>query len=60
MSAQGCFGRRPQNETVRDYAPGSPERASVKLRLEQMRSERIEIPLVIGGEDVTAGETRGR
>jgi 1-pyrroline-5-carboxylate dehydrogenase len=59
MSAPGLFRPPvPQNETVRDYAPGSPERASVKLRLEQMRGERIEIPLVIGGEDVTTGETR--
>jgi 1-pyrroline-5-carboxylate dehydrogenase len=48
----------PQNERVREYAPGSPERASIKLRLDQMRRERIEIPLVIGGEDVSTGETR--
>src|SRR5437762_7838730 len=48
----------PFNEPVRDYAPGSPERASLQRRLEQMQSDRPEIPLVIGGKDVTTGQTR--
>jgi 1-pyrroline-5-carboxylate dehydrogenase len=48
----------PANEPIRDYAPGSPERASLRRRLDQMRGERIEIPLVIGGEDVRTGTTR--
>jgi 1-pyrroline-5-carboxylate dehydrogenase len=43
------------NEPVRSYAPGSPERASLQLRLEQMKAERAEIPCVIGGRDVTTG-----
>src|SRR5688572_29523483 len=47
----------PANEPVRDYAPGSPERESLRVRLEQMKSERIEIPLVIGGKDVKTGKT---
>ena len=48
----------PQNEPVHDYAPGSPERARLQQRLEQMRNERIEVPLVIGGKDVWTGETK--
>jgi 1-pyrroline-5-carboxylate dehydrogenase len=56
-------GRRrvpmPVNEGVRSYAPGSPERASLKARLTAMASERIDIPLVIGGRDVRTG-TRGQ
>jgi 1-pyrroline-5-carboxylate dehydrogenase len=48
----------PRNEPVREYAPGSPERASLQLRLEQMSRERVEIPLVIGGKDVWTGETK--
>jgi len=48
----------PTNEPVHDYAPGSPERASLQRRLEQMRAERIEIPLVIGGKDVRTATTR--
>ena len=59
MSAAGIFRPpAPANEPVRDYAPGSPERAALRLRLQQMRAERLEIPLVIGGEEVTTGKTR--
>jgi 1-pyrroline-5-carboxylate dehydrogenase len=59
MSAPGIFRiPTPVNEPVKDYAPGSPERASLQLRLEQMKGERIEIPLVIGGKDVTTGNTK--
>jgi 1-pyrroline-5-carboxylate dehydrogenase len=46
----------PKNEPVRDYAPGSPERASLKAKLEEMRSRTIEIPLVIGGEEIETGK----
>ncbi len=45
----------PVNEPVRSYAPGSSEKASLKRRLDQMLGERVEIPLIIGGEDVTTG-----
>jgi 1-pyrroline-5-carboxylate dehydrogenase len=48
----------PHNEPIHDYAPGSPERLRLQLRLEQMRNERTEIPLVIGGEDIFTGETK--
>jgi len=48
----------PVNEPVKSYAPGSPERRSLKERLRQMAGERVEIPLVIGGRDVK-GEARG-
>ena len=57
MSAPGVFRPpEPRNEPVRDYKPGSPERASLQVRLEQMKHERPEIPLVIGGKDVTTGK----
>jgi 1-pyrroline-5-carboxylate dehydrogenase len=59
MSAPGSFRLpEPENEPVRSYAPGAPERASLQKRLEQMRSERIEIPCVIGGKDVKTGNLR--
>ena len=45
------------NETVRSYAPGSPERKALKDRLASMSAERIEIPLVIGGKEIRTGET---
>ncbi len=44
-----------QNEEVRSYAPGSAERAELKDRLGTMSGERIEIPLVIGGQRVLSG-----
>ena len=47
----------PVNDPVRHYAPGSSERASLKERLDRMLSERIEIPLIIGGEEVRTGNT---
>jgi 1-pyrroline-5-carboxylate dehydrogenase len=57
MSAPGVFRPpEPRNEPVRDYSPGSPERASLQVRLEQMKHERSEIPMVIGGKDVTTGK----
>src|SRR5688572_9573472 len=40
------------NEPVLNYAPGSSERKSLKLALEQMRSEVIDVPMYIGGKAV--------
>jgi len=58
MSAPGIFTPpAPVNEPVRGYEPGSPERAELEARLRQMEGERIEIPLVIGGKDVSTDET---
>jgi 1-pyrroline-5-carboxylate dehydrogenase len=47
----------PVNEPVLGYAPGSPERALLKETVKRMSSERIEIPLVIGGKQVRSGKT---
>jgi 1-pyrroline-5-carboxylate dehydrogenase len=59
MSTHAIFRPPPaHNEPIHDYAPGSPERLRLQLRLEQMRNERTEIPLVIGGQDVFTGETK--
>ena len=46
----------PVNEPVRSYAPGSPEKKSLKKRLEAMLSEQIEIPVIIGGKEVRTGD----
>src|SRR6478609_7049390 len=45
------------NEPIRAYAPGSSERASLKSRLKAMASERVDMPLVIGGKEVRTGNT---
>jgi 1-pyrroline-5-carboxylate dehydrogenase len=48
----------PVNEPIKSYAPGSPERTELKARLKSMATERIEIPLIIGGKEVHTGTTR--
>jgi 1-pyrroline-5-carboxylate dehydrogenase len=58
VSRPGIFRPpKPSNEPVKDYAPGSPERAELQRRLSEMENERMELPLVIGGEDVTTAQT---
>ncbi len=46
----------PTNEPVKSYAPGSAERAELKARIELMKTERVDIPAVIGGKDVRTGD----
>src|SRR3982751_6711248 len=62
MSQAGIRIPSPVNEPVRLYAPGTPERESLKARLAEMSKEtgknRIEIPLVIGGKEVRTGNLR--
>src|SRR5262245_33729329 len=48
----------PVNEPNLAYLPGSPERAALKARLQSMAAERIDIPLVIGGEEIRTGRTQ--
>ncbi|MBA2688252.1 MAG: L-glutamate gamma-semialdehyde dehydrogenase [Gemmatimonadaceae bacterium] len=47
----------PVNEPVKSYAPGSLERSALKERLKSMAGERVDIPLIIGGEEVRTGDT---
>ena len=47
-----------RNEPNREYAPGTPERASLQAKLAELSATKIEIPLVIGGQDVTTGKTK--
>ncbi len=47
----------PVNEPVRSYAPGTPERAEIKVHLREMAAQRQDIPLLIGGKEVRTGTT---
>ncbi|GAB4369631.1 MAG: L-glutamate gamma-semialdehyde dehydrogenase [Calditrichia bacterium] len=47
----------PINEPIKSYAPGTPERSSIKAKLEEMRNQHIEIPLIIGGKEIKTGKT---
>ncbi len=46
----------PANEPVLGYAPGSPERESLWSELQRLASMEVEIPLIIGGEEVRTGD----
>jgi 1-pyrroline-5-carboxylate dehydrogenase len=39
----------PRNETVKDYAPGSPERAALEQRLTELAAAPVELTATIGG-----------
>src|SRR5262252_3679867 len=45
----------PVNEPIRSYAPGIPERASLKAKLRAMAGEKVDMPLIIGGKEVKTG-----
>ena len=47
----------PPNEPIKSYAPGTPERVELKSKLAEMRSQQIEIPLIIGGKEIRTGKT---
>ncbi len=46
----------PRNEPVLNYAPGSPEKAALRTQLDRFTAGSIEIPLIIGGRNVTTGD----
>ena len=48
----------PVNEPVLTYAPGSPERAALQLRLAQMQAERVDLTCTIGGAQRMGGGKR--
>ena len=49
--------QEPKNEPYFTYAPGTPQRESLKKRLKELRSETIEIPAIINGEEIKTGRT---
>ena len=48
---------QPINEPVLEFAPGSPEKEEIKKTLEEMAGQVVDIPLVIGGEEIRTGDT---
>ena len=48
----------PVNDPIRNYAPGSPERASLVEHLTDLKSQQIDIPAFIGGQEVRTGDVR--
>ncbi len=48
----------PVNEPVHSYAPGTAERKALKETLKALKSEQLDIPMYIGGEEVRTGNTQ--
>ena len=46
----------PVNEPVLSYAPGTPERATLRTQLDAMAREVVDAPLVIDGRQVRTGK----
>ena len=46
------------NEPALAYAPGSPERALLKAELDRQYHQTLDIPLIIGGQEVRTGRLR--
>jgi len=47
----------PVNEPVKGYAPKSPERASLQRELSAQAARELDIPLLIGGQEIRTGRT---
>ncbi|MFO7822189.1 MAG: L-glutamate gamma-semialdehyde dehydrogenase, partial [Lentisphaeria bacterium] len=47
----------PHNEPYKSYAPGTPERESLKAKLTELKSREIEIPAIIGGKEIKTDRT---
>lgn len=46
-----------KNENVQEYAVGSRERAELKKTLKEMKEHMLDIPIVIGGQEIRTGNT---
>ncbi|SDH22962.1 L-glutamate gamma-semialdehyde dehydrogenase [Desulfosporosinus hippei] len=45
----------PENEPIKEYLPGSPERIALKAELERQLVNPIEVPIIIGGKEIRTG-----
>ena len=45
------------NEPILSFAAGSPERASLQAKYDEMATQTIEIPLIIDGKEIKTGNT---
>ncbi|EOD01740.1 L-glutamate gamma-semialdehyde dehydrogenase [Caldisalinibacter kiritimatiensis] len=48
--------KKPYNEPIYSYLPGSKERTDLKDKIKELKSKEIEIPLIIGGKEVRTGK----
>jgi 1-pyrroline-5-carboxylate dehydrogenase len=43
---------RPSNETSLGYLPGSRERNELRSKIQELKSKKLDIPLIIGGKEI--------
>ncbi|MBR1851102.1 MAG: L-glutamate gamma-semialdehyde dehydrogenase [Bacteroidales bacterium] len=48
---------KPENEPVKGYNPGSPERKEIRKALDELYAVVTDIPAIIGGREVRTGNT---
>ena len=48
--------RKPENEPVLSYAPGSKERDELKTELKEMLDNPTEVPCIIGGREISTSD----
>lgn len=48
----------PYNEPYLSYAPGTPEREELTKAILELKSQEIEIPVIIGGKEIRTGRTQ--
>ena len=57
MLTPGFFNvPEPQNEPILSYAPGTRERDELKKLIWDSRNNPVEIPMFIGGKEITTGQ----
>mgnify|MGYP001171801269 FL=1 len=49
---------KPENDPVQSYSPGTPERKELKAMLDELKGKEIEIPIIIGGQEIKTGNTQ--
>ncbi|MCK9414270.1 MAG: L-glutamate gamma-semialdehyde dehydrogenase [Prolixibacteraceae bacterium] len=46
----------PFNEPIKSYAPGSPERLELRLKIQELRAKQVDLPMIINGQEVKSGK----
>lgn len=46
------------NEPILSYGPGSEERAKLQAKLEEMRQQKVDVPMYIGGKEIRTGNKK--
>ena len=45
------------NEPIKPYGPDSSDKESIKKEIERLKSTKVEIPIIINGEEIKTGNT---